>query len=92
MKSPEELKSSQVSMRMTEGQYAAVEKKAAEQNMTVSEFILDATVHRDNPINPYQLLQIQNLANLAADVYEASDPQTANRIREEASALWSLLK
>ena len=92
MKSPEEKKSRRVPTRMTQREYDAVEKQAKERHMSVSAFVVDSAVHHDNPINPLQIMRIQNLANLAADACEASDPQTAYRIRKEAAALWSSLK
>ena len=92
MKSPEEKKNRQVPTRMTMLQYEIIRRKAKQRDMAISSFMVDAAVHGDKQINPYQLMQIQNWANMAADACQASDPQMAQQIRKEANNLWSLLK
>lgn len=92
MKSPEDKKTRRVPTRMTEAQYASICKKAESRGMSVSAFVVDAAAHCDNQITLPLLMRIQNLANLAADACEESDPQTAAEIQKEVQALWSSLK
>ena len=90
MKSQEEKKTRRVPTRMTQGQYETIKAKAKARNMSVSAFIVDSAAHVDNNLSMPQLLQIQNLANLAADACEITNPGIATEIREEVSKLWSL--
>ncbi len=92
MKSPEEKKTRRVPTRMTQAQYDAICRKAKDRNMSVSAFVVEAAAHSDNKIKIPQLIRIQNLANLAADACEESDPQTAAEIQREVNAIWSSLK
>ena len=92
MKSPEEKKTSRVSLKMTPRQYDLFQRKAEERNMSVSAYVVDAAEHCDNQIIIPLLIRVQNLANMVADACEESDPTTATEIQKEVAALWSSLK
>ena len=85
-------KTRRVPTRMTQAQYDTIRRKAKDRNMSVSAFVVEAAAHSDNKITIPQLIRIQNLANLAADACEESDPQTAAEIQREVNAIWSSLK
>ncbi len=91
MKDPKEKKTRMVPTRMTQAQYEEVRNKAKERNMSVSSFVVDAATHNDQKINPHQLLQIQNLINLAADACEQTNPILARELREGGDDLWQSL-
>ena len=88
MKQPEDKKTRLVSTRMTKAQYESVKNKSRERNMSVSSSVVNAAVHSNNHVNPHQIMKLQNLANMAADACETTQPELAERIRKEADALW----
>ena len=88
MKSPDEKKTRLVSTRMTQAQFENVRKMAKKRNMPVSSFMVDSDVPSAKPLNPYQVMQIHNLMNQAADACAATNPELADQIRKEADALW----
>ncbi len=88
MKSSDEKKTRQVPTRMTQAQYETIRDKAKERNMRISSFMVDLAVHSDNRFNPHQVMKLQNLANMAAEACEETNPELADRIRKEADALW----
>ena len=92
MKSPEEKKTRSVPTRMTQGQYKAIKQMADERNMSVSSFMVTAAEHSEQQLTPHQLLQLQELVNMAAEACRNENPELAAKIEEEGDALWSWLR
>ena len=92
MKSPEEKKTRSVPTRMTQGQYKAIKQMADERNMSVSSFMVTAAKHSEQQLTPHQLLQLQELVNMAAEACRNENPELAAKIEAEGDALWSWLR
>ena len=88
MKSEEEKKSRQVSIRLTKGQYKLAEQKAKERNMSINAMIGEMLEHGNNNFTPFHLMQVQNLVNEAAEACRSVNPELAEELSGKVDALW----
>ena len=89
MRKESEKKNRLTSVRMTENQYALIEKQAKEKSMSISAYMIEAAVHSGNT-SPRQLVRMQNLVNQAYEIIKSEDPKLAEQMREEAAEIWSM--
>ena len=85
-----EKKTRMTSVRMTEQQYAVIEQKAAAKGMSVSGYMIDASVHGNGGVTSVTLVRMQNLVNRACEIIIKDDPEQAERLEKEANGIWSM--
>lgn len=91
MRDETEKKTKSTTLRMTENQYAFIEKKAKEQGMSFGSYIVNKAIHGDN-LSPELVVRIQDVMNIAYRIIQDSEPETAKYLRGEMTAIWSKLK
>ncbi len=95
MRSESEKKTHSTSVRMSENQYEQIEKNAAAQNMTMSQFMVHAAIHHEQKLDPKTMVKIHNICNLVEEIAKEHDKEhdaeQAEEIRKEVRELWSRL-
>ena len=91
MRSESEKKTHSTSVRMSKKQFEQIEKNAAAQNMTISQYMVHAAVHPEQKLDPKTMVKIQNICNLAEEIAKNGDAEQADTIRKEVRELWSRL-
>lgn len=91
MRDEAEKKTRSTTLRMTENQYALIERKAKEKGMSVGSYIVNKAVHGEN-LSPELVVRMQDVMNIAYRIIQDNEPETAKYLRGEMTAIWSNLK
>ncbi len=92
MRDTAEKRTKVTSLRMSEKQYAAIQKQAKKEKQTMSSFILSQAMHGKKGLTPAQMVKIQNVVNTACTLVREYATERSAALESEADALWSLLK
>lgn len=90
LRAESERKGNVTSIRLTEEQHERVQKKAKENGMTVSNYIITTSVN-GNAVAPKLVVKLQNIANEVCSVMEKHAPDRAKAIQREVNELWQKL-
>ncbi|MCR4647141.1 MAG: hypothetical protein K5695_17335 [Oscillospiraceae bacterium] len=92
MRDPKEKKTKPITMKVTEEQDQQLRKQAAEQGVSVSNYISTKVFHSESQLTPEMVVCMQNIAEHANALLETGDSEYADLIRTEVKDLWSWLK
>ena len=89
MKNEKEKKSIVKTIKLSPNQYAVIMEKAAERNMSFSEYMVDSAVH-GNSLTPEIVVRIQTIMNVTEDIADKVENTYYNesvKLKEQVDAM-----
>lgn len=94
MKKEFEKKGKVTSIRLTKEELIKFTETAEKEGLTLGGYLRECARHRNNKVDPYLLVHMQNVANIAMELirrYEPQNVKTAEKLESEMKELWNKL-
>lgn len=92
MRSKEDKKNINTSVRMTQGDHDLLQQRANECGMSFGSYIVSTAVNSDKSLTPETVSKLQNIVNYACEAVKETSPKKVKKMQEEVNELWSSLK
>ena len=92
MRSEQEKKTSQKSVKMTQQEAEIIQQKANEKGVSFGRYMVDSAVKGDsNGNNPELMVEITDIANMAVEIAKQKNRRGMAELRRRIGLLWSRL-